>query len=54
MRQADLENLVKELLKRIEVLEDAHETNIDIDNGDQNSGSEPTKNGLNPSEPGSR
>jgi len=65
MRLADLENLVNEsirminevvknqveLLKRIEVLEHAHETNINSDSGDPNSGSEPTTDGLNPSEP---
>jgi len=58
MRIADLEKTVNqiirnqlELLKRIEVLEHAHETNIDIDNGDPNSGSEPPENGVNSSEP---
>ena len=66
MRLADLEKSVKEMeklmlemaenlldiYKRIEVLEHAHETSIDIDNGEPNSGSEPPENGLNPSEPG--
>jgi len=66
MRLADLENLINEsikvineivknqveLLKRIEVLENAHETINHTHNGDPNSGSEPTTDSLNPSEPG--
>jgi len=65
MRLADLENLVNEsikvineivknqveLLKRIEVLEHAHETSNHSDNGNENCGSKLTENGLNPSEP---
>ena len=59
MRLADLESAVNqlirnqnELLKRIEVLEHAHETNIDSDNGNNDRESELPENGLNPSEPG--
>ena len=59
MRLADLEKAVNqlirnqnELLKRIEVLEHAHETSNDPSNGDNDSGSELPKDGLNTSEPG--
>jgi len=58
MRLADLEKALKDmyqrelnLLKRIEVLERAHETINDPGSGDPDSGSEPTENSINPSEP---
>ena len=58
MRLADLEKALKdmykrelEILKRIEVLERANETNNDPGSRDPNSGSELPENSINPSEP---